>query len=194
MDSTDLKVAVIYGSYREKRLGIRAAKFAHAHLQKRCESTLIDAKEWNLPILDKMHKEYKTGTAPEAMQKLSEILARSDAFVFVTGEYNHSIPPGLKNLIDHFQKEYFFKPAGILSYSAGSFGGVRVAVHMRAVLGELGMASISTMMPIPTIKQSIDEEGSAEEEKTNERFSKFADELLWYSRALKQARSEGTPY
>lgn len=194
MNHSELKVAVVYGSYRENRQGIRAARFAHHHLQKRCESFLIDAKEWNLPMLDKMHKEYQSGTAPESMEKLSKILAASDAFVFATGEYNHSIPPGLKNLIDHFQKEYYFKPAGILTYSAGSFGGVRVAVHMRAVLGELGMATISTMMPVPTVAKSMDEEGIAKEEKTNERFAKFADELLWYAKALKQARSGGTPF
>lgn len=55
------------------------------------------------------------------MEKLHQILESADGFIIVTGEYNHSIPPALKNLSDHFQTEYYFKPSGIVSYSAGAF-------------------------------------------------------------------------
>jgi len=73
----------------------------------------IDPLEFNLPLLDKMYKEYEPGSAPAPMEKLARLFNESDGFLIVTGEYNHSIPPALKNLLDHFQSEYFFKPSAI---------------------------------------------------------------------------------
>jgi len=189
-----LKIAVIYGSYRSDRMGIRAAKFCLNQLEGKCETVFLDAKKIDLPILDRMFKEYSEGEAPENLRKASEELHSSDAFVIVTGEYNHSFQPGLKNFLDHFQKEYLFKPSGILSYSAGSFGGVRVAVHARAALAELGMSSIPSIQPIPKISSALDSDGNAEDERLVKRFDRFASELLWYADALKPAREKGTPY
>ncbi len=191
---TKHKIAVLYGSYREKRRGIHVARFVVDQLKSLCEPVLVDAKEHDLPFLNKMHKEFPEGEAPENMQNLSELLHACSGFVLVAGEYNHGMLPGLKNLLDHFQKEYFFKPAGIVSYSAGSFGGVRAAVHARAVLGELGMPTISTMMPFPTISKTFDANGNWDDEKMEKRFRKFADELLWYAEALSKAREQGTPF
>lgn len=188
-----LKIAVLYGSYRSDRMGIRAAKFCINQLEGKCETVLLDAKEIDLPILDKMYKEFPEGEAPENMRKASEELSSSDGYIVVAGEYNHSFQPGLKNFLDHFQKEYLFKPSGILSYSAGSFGGVRVAVHARAALAELGMSSIPTTQPVPKISSALDQDGKTEDERMAKRFDRFSSELLWYAEALKTARQNGTP-
>lgn len=189
----DLKIAIIYGSYRSDRAGIRAARFCLNQLKGKCETVFLDAKEIDLPILDRMHKEYSEGEAPANMQKASEELRSSDAFIVVTGEYNHSFQPGLKNFLDHFQSEYLYKPSGIVSYSAGSFGGLRVAVHGRAVLAELGMSSIPTILPIPKISSALDENGKPSDERMLRRFDGFSSELFWYAQALKRARAEGLP-
>lgn len=194
MTHVKFQIAVLYGSYRSDRQGIRAVRMAVKMLSDRCEATLVDAAEHELPLLDKMYKEYPEGKAPESLERIARIFRESDGFVVVSGEYNHGMPPGLKNLLDHFQKEYFFKPAGILTYSAGSFGGVRAAVHLRAVLGELGMATISNMLPVPKVSTAIEENGTPADEKMPKRFSRFADELLWYAAALKPAREKGTPF
>ncbi|WNJ20487.1 NAD(P)H-dependent oxidoreductase [Pontibacter sp. G13] len=191
---SDLKIAVLYGSYRHHRQGIRAAQFAVNRLANRCKAFLIDAKSYSVPMLDKMFKEYPAGSAPQNLQKISDHLMEADGFVICTGEYNHSLPPGLKNLLDHFQKEYFFKPAGIMSYSMGGFGGARASVHARVVVGELGMASISRMMQVSHVHDAIDESGRPWDDKIGPRFDKFSDELLWYASALKEARQERTPY
>jgi len=79
-----LKIAVIYGSYRSDRMGIRAAKFCLNQLEGKCETVFLDAKEIDLPILDKMFKEYPGGEAPENMRKASEALSSSDAYVIIT--------------------------------------------------------------------------------------------------------------
>lgn len=192
--SQNLRIAVIYGSYREHRKGIHVANFVVDQLKALCKPVLVDAKAYDLPMLNKMYKEFKGDSAPENMAKLAKLLDESDGFVVVTAEYNHGFPAGLKNLLDHFQKEYYFKPAGIVSYSAGSFGGVRAAIHARAVLGELGMVTIPSMFPFPSIRKTFNESGAPEDPKMAERFKKFRDELLWYADALKAKRTQGTPY
>ena len=190
-----LKIAVIYGSVRAQRLGIKAARFIVKKLKERKhEVNLIDPLEYGLPLLDKRYSEYKPGKAPENMEKIAKILINSDGFVIVTGEYNHGLPPALKNLLDHFYKEYFFKPSAIASYSAGPFGGVRAAVHLRAVLGELGSVSIHTTFPVSMVQNAFDDQGNAIEKSYDEGIKKFLDEFEWYCNALKEARKKGLPY
>lgn len=190
-----MKVVVIYGSNRSARQGIKAAKFIVNKLKNRnLDVMFIDSKEYKLPFLDKMYKEYAPGSAPDPMEKLHRIFEKSDGFVIVTGEYNHSIPAALKNLLDHFQGEYYFKPSAIVSYSAGPFGGVRVAVHLRAVLAELGMPSIPSIFPVSTVQDSFDENGVALNEMYNQWVVRFLDELEWYLEALKTQREQGVPY
>lgn len=190
-----MKIAVIYGSNRSDRQGIKAAKFIVNKLKKRdIKVALVDTKEYELPFLDKMHKEYPKGSAPENMEKIHKILDASDGFIIVSAEYNHSIPAVLKNLLDHFQQEYYFKPSAIVSYSAGTFGGMRVAMHLRAVLAELGMSSIPSIFPVSSIYSSIDAQGNAVNESYDTRVIRFLDEFQWYVSALKAQRNTGTPY
>lgn len=190
-----MKIAVIYGSNRTERQGIKAAKFIINKLKERdFETTLIDSMEYCLPLLDKMHKEYPKGEAPESMEKIHQILEKADGFVIVSGEYNHSIPAALKNILDHFQREYFFKPSAIVSYSAGPFGGLRVAMHLRAVLPELGMPSIPSIFPISAIQNAFNENGIALDENYNKRVIRFLDEFNWYLSAFKGQRALGFPY
>jgi NAD(P)H-dependent FMN reductase len=190
-----LECAVIYGSVRSHRQGIKAARYVVAKLAERGHNVnLVDARDYDLPLLDKMYKEYDPGSAPEPMETIARVLDAADVLVFVSGEYNHSIPSAMKNLIDHFQTEYFWKPAGIATYSAGPFGGARVAVHLRAILGELGMVSVPSMFNVSRVGKSFDDEGNALDEAYDRRIRKFIDELEWYARALKPAREAGTPY
>ena len=120
------RILVFYGSYRRDRLGIRLARYLVAQLQARgAAPELIDAQEVGLPMLDRMYKEHATGTAPPAMEALAQKIVAADAFVFVAGEYNWSLQPGLKNLTDHYLEEWRRRPAAIASYSAGRIGGAR---------------------------------------------------------------------
>ncbi|MGP1386434.1 MAG: NADPH-dependent FMN reductase [Thainema sp.] len=190
------KTVVFYGSYRRDRNGIRAAKFVLDQLAKRGHTTVFaDAMEYDFGLLDRMYKEYESGQAPAKMEALAEHIRTADGFVVITGEYNHSVQPGLSNLMDHFLEEYYFRPAGIVSYSIGGFGGVRAAIQLRAFLGEMGMPTISSMFAISQILNSLDPEGIPENESLTQRFNTFLDELEWYEEALQRQRHEkGTPY
>ncbi len=100
------RVLVLYGSYRRDRMGIRLANFIVEGFTRRGHDVeLIDAKAVGLPMLDRMYKEYPAGEAPQALETLARKIVAADAFVFVTGEYNWGVQPGLKNLTDHFLEE-----------------------------------------------------------------------------------------
>jgi|TARA_B100002003_G_scaffold140475_1_gene129922 NAD(P)H-dependent FMN reductase len=135
-----------------------------------------------------MYKEYEKGKAPKLMDKLGKILNNADAFVIVSGEYNHSIPAALKNILDHYQSEYYYKPSGIVTYSAGPFGGIRAAMHLRSILCELGTPSIPSVFPISQVQDSFDDNGNAIDKAYDRRITKFLEELEWYADALKEAR------
>ena len=108
------KVLVFYGSYRSNRMGIRLADYVVVGLRARgADAELVDAKAVDLPMLDRMYKEYPKGEAPAALENLAARIRGADAFVFVTGEYNWGPQPGLKNLTDHFLEEFFWRPAAI---------------------------------------------------------------------------------
>ena len=187
-----LNTAVIYGSARRARKGINVARFAARKLEERQhEVTLIDTAEYELPLLDLMYKEYDAGTAPAAMQAVGEILATADGFVIVTGEYNHSVPAALKNLLDHYQSEYLYKPSAIVTYSAGPFGGVRALINMRGIMAELGSPAIPSAFPVSAVFKSFDDDGNAVDKAYDERVGKFLDEYEWYARALKRERDGG---
>ena len=187
--SGKLNTAVIYGSARRDRQGIKAARFVVRKLEERDHDVaLVDTQEYELPLLDWMYKEYAPGQAPDAMRKVAEILDVADGFVIVSAEYNHSISAALKNLLDHYQSEYFYKPSGIVTYSAGPFGGVRALVNLRGILAELGSPSIPSAFPISQIHSAFDDDGNSLDTPYDERIVKFLDEFEWYANALRQAR------
>jgi NAD(P)H-dependent FMN reductase len=191
----ELTFSIIYGSVRSDRQGIFVAKYLEKKLTERdIKVHFIDPMEYQLPLLDKMHNEFTPGTAPETMEILSGFYRASDGFLVVTGEYNHSIPPALKNMLDHFQQEYYFKPSAIASYSAGSFAGVRAAVHLRVILGELGMPAISSMLPFPLIGDLFNEDLTPKNSRIESSTERFIDEFIWYAEAFKRQRESGTPY
>lgn len=190
-----LDIVVLYGSVRSDRQGIRAARFIRRKLEERGHAvTLVDPMEHRLPLLDRMYKEYQPGTAPEPLETLAGIIRKADAFVVVSAEYNHSVPPALSNLLDHFLEEWFHRPSAIMCYSAGMFGGVRAAMQLRAMLAELGMPSIPTLQPVPRVQQAFEEDGTPVDDGWNSRVGKFLTELEWYAEALKAQRAKGLPY
>ena len=184
-----LKIVVFYGSVRSERQGIKAARFiVTACRARKHEVALIDPKEYPLPLLDKMYKEYEADKAPEVLRRMAALIIPADAYIVVSGEYNHTVPPALANLMDHFLDEYFWKPSGIVCYSAGAFGGVRASIALRAMLAEMGTSSIPSVLPIPRVQDAFTDDGTPTDDKYHGRAAEFLDELEWYAYALRQAR------
>jgi NAD(P)H-dependent FMN reductase len=191
-NTMSLNTVVIYGSARKNRQGIKAARFVTRQLEDRGHDvTLVDTLDYELPLLDRMYKEFEGDTAPEAMTAVGNILDAADGFVIVSGEYNHSVPAALKNLLDHYQKEYLYKPSAIVTYSAGPFAGVRALVNLRGILAELGTPSIPSSFPVSQVQSAFDDDGTAVEESYNSRVVKFLDEYEWYANAMQHGRHKG---
>jgi NAD(P)H-dependent FMN reductase len=191
------RILVFYGSYRADRAGIRLADYVTRRLAARgADAQLIDAQRIGLPMLDRMYKEYPPGEAPAAMESLARQIRSADGFVFVAGEYNWGVQPGLKNLTDHFLEEWFWRPAGIVSYSAGRIGGARSNLLWHGTLSEKGMVDISSTVTVGPISQTLDLSGEpmGEAGKFLERsFSRFADDLTWWTEAATAQRQRKAP-
>ena len=192
-----MRILVFYGSYRSDRMGIRLANFTVGRLRRRgCDVELIDARAVNLPMLDRMYKEYPKGAAPPALEQLAGKIRGADGFVFVTGEYNWGVQPGLKNLTDHFLEEWFWRPAAIASYSAGRLSGARSATAWHGTLSEMGMVVISSTIAVGPIAQTLSAEGEpvgAAGAAVEHAFPRFADDLLWWIEAATEQRKRKAP-
>lgn len=183
------KILIFYGSYRSDRQGIRLADYlVNAFAARGASPELVDAKAVNLPMLDRMYKEYPKGQAPAEIEGLAQKIRAADAFVFVTGEYSWGVQPGLKNLTDHFLEEWAWRPAAIASYSAGRFSGVRAGTAWHGILSEMGMIVVSSTLAVGGIGQAF----SAAGEPTGEggaalvrAFPRFADDLAWWTEAAR---------
>jgi NAD(P)H-dependent FMN reductase len=191
------RILVFYGSYRSDRMGIRLAHFVIEGFRARGDDVeFIDAKEIGLPIIDRMYKEYPKGSAPEALETLAGKIRNADGFVFITGEYNWGVQPGLKNLTDHFLEEWFWRPAAIASYSAGRLSGARAATAWHGTLSEMGMVVVSSTIAAGPVAHTLSAEGKpiGEGGKALEHaFPRFADDLAWWVEAAKAQRAKKQP-
>jgi NAD(P)H-dependent FMN reductase len=150
----------------------------------------------NLPMLDRMYKEHRKGEAPDVLEKLADKIRGADGFVFITGEYNWGMQPGLKNLTDHFLEEWFWRPAAIASYSAGRIAGARSNLLWHGTLSEMGMVVISDTLTVGPIGQVLTAEGqpAGEAGQLLERsFKRFVDDLAWWTEAAKAQRARRAP-
>lgn len=190
-------ILVFYGSYRSDRMGIRLADFIVNGLRARGANVdFIDAKAVGLPMLDRMYKEHPKGQAPEALEALAGKIRAADAFVFVTGEYNWGVQPGLKNLTDHFLEEWFWRPAAIASYSAGRFSGVRSGTAWHSILSEMGMVVVSSTLAVGPISQTLDAQGEPTGDagaSLQRAFPRWADDLAWWTNAARVQRATQAP-
>jgi len=194
-----MKLLVLYGSYRRDRVGIRLAEFvARGFAERGHDAELIDARAVDLPMLDRMFKEHVPGEAPPAMAALAAKIAAADSFVFVVGEYNWGMQPGLKNMTDHFLEEWFWRPAAIVSYSPGRLGGTRAASAWMPTLSEMGMVVISSTLAVGMIGETIDADGMPIGEAGAalvSRFDRLAADLEWWAAAARaQAAIQPPPY
>jgi len=170
-----LNTVIFMGSARNKaphwggspRLGSRVLKFVVNSLQGRKVQhnvTVLDPAEIQLPILEAPTFYYKGEDVPEKLKELDDIVSAADCFVLVSAEYNHSIPPGLSNLMNHFGgSRYANKASGIVCYSNGQYGGMRAAMQLRALTGELGCLSVSNICGVPKAHTEFEEDGTPKE-------------------------------
>ncbi|XP_070534234.1 quinone reductase-like isoform X1 [Ptychodera flava] len=193
-----LRVVLFLGTVRENRLGLRVAKFMKAQLEKTGhEVSFFDPLEMKFPLLEKpiFHFPKDRSGAPEWLIEAEKKVKEADAYLIVTGEYNHSIPPALSNMMDYFGgSSYSYKPSGIVCYSPGIYGGMRSAMQLRAFLGELGCLSVSNIFGIPKVHEALDENGKPLNDHMESGAKRLITQLDWHANSMRNHRSNfGTP-
>lgn len=192
-DSTLAKIAIIVGSVRQNRQGIKVARWMEEKLKNRDHIVyFIDPLKLNLPLLDKMYKEITNPS--ENLKQLRNQIVEADGYMPITPEYNHSTSAAMKNTLDYFLEEYYFKPSAIVSYSVGGFGGVNAVQHLRLIFAELGAPSISSSFSISKVQDVFDDDGRLRDQLYEKRVVRFIEEFEWYIEAFKNQRAKGTPY
>lgn len=186
-------VLVIVGTTREGRVGRKIADWYLREAQSAApemDFELFDLAEWDLPVFNEPipPMAHKYG---ELQQKLAEKIGAADGFVFVTGEYNHSIPGSLKNFLDHLFAEWNHKAAAYVGY--GGTGGTRAIEHLIQVMTELKVVSVANSLnnvQIPGIRGALDENGTPKPGFVQGDIAGQLKEFSWWVEALKAARSQ----
>ena len=185
-----LKFAILYGSTRKKRLGIRLVKYLHDQISKnKYIPYIVDPLQYKLPLLDKRFDDFDKRKVPVSVKSIQKILNKADAFILVSAEYNHVPPPALINLLNYYYKEFDRKPSCICTYSEGDFAGVRVQSPLRSLMSQLGSPPIKYGMYQPKLSKNFNEKGIPHNSKdAEERFNIFFKELIWYANILKEKK------
>ncbi|HTT30176.1 MAG TPA: NAD(P)H-dependent oxidoreductase [Solirubrobacteraceae bacterium] len=117
---------------------------------------VVDLVEFKLPLLDEPnHPRLRQYVNPHT-QQWSEKVDASDAFVFVTPEYNHGYPASLKNAIDFLHHEWRYKPVGFVSYG-GVAAGTRSVEQLQQVVTAVKLYPLIEQVNIPFYQQFIDD-------------------------------------
>jgi len=145
----------------------------------------VDLATVNLPMFDEPRHPRFQQYEHEHTKRWSAIVARADAFVFVTPEYNYGAPPSIVNAIDYLNKEWAYKPVGFVSYG-GVSGGTRSVQMIKQLVTSLRMMPLPEAVTVPFFTQYIDKESGAfaPEETQATAATAMLDELLRWSGAL----------
>ena len=158
---------------------------------------VLDLRDWPLPFFGETlatvgDPQNPVFSAP-AVKKWNEKIAQGDAYLFLTPEYNHSIPAVLKNAIDSIFATFAFrgKPAAYVAYSGGIGGGVRAIEHLAHVAVEAEMVPLRSSVIIPFVAGAFGPDGQPTDSGTGVAAKILLDDLAWWAAALQQARSDG---
>lgn len=144
-----LRIAIVLGSTRPGRRGKAVADWVYDQAAQRTDARfeLIDVADYGLPLLDEPRPAALGQYRHDHTKAWSEAIGSFDGYVFVTAEYNHSVPGALKNAMDFLYREWNNKAAGFVSY--GVNGGTRAVEHLRLVAAELQMADVRAQLALP---------------------------------------------
>jgi NAD(P)H-dependent FMN reductase len=185
-----LNMHVIAVSTRPGRVGFPVATWIADRAREHggFEVRLVDLKEVNLPVFDEPRhprlKQYENAHT----KAWSEIVGAADAFVFVTPEYNFSVPPSLVNALDFLSTEWAYKPAAFVSYG-GASGGVRSVQMAKMLMTSLKMMPIPESVAIAMFQNHLDEKKVFVATEAHLKSSKaMLDELVRWAGALRVLR------
>ncbi len=150
---------IIIGSTRPGRVGASVGAWIAERAVEHggFDVQVTDLAELNLPFLDEPNHPRLRQYTKQHTKDWSALVAASDAFVFVTPEYNYGFNAALKNAIDFLHGEWQHKAAGIVSYG-GVAAGTRATQMLKQVLTALKIMPVPEAVNIPFVAQHLDDE------------------------------------
>lgn len=191
-------IAIIVASTRSTRFADYPLAWITDRLADRADLAIevIDLREHPLPFYDLPASPAMAGRdyTTDAQRALGEAIDRADGFLVITNEYNHGYSAALKNTLDHFFPEFNRKPVAFAGY--GNVGASRAIEQLRQVVAELAMVSTRYSVHIMGYQMAlIRQDGGAAAgvfESLDARLDLLIDELVWWARALRDARAHET--
>lgn len=183
-----IKVAIILGSTRPGRKSDVIGSWAHELASKRSDASfeIVDLAEVGLPMLDEAIPPSMGKYEHEHTKKWAANVARFDAFVFVTPEYNHSTSAVLKNALDYVYAEWNDKAAGFIGY--GSAGGTRAVEALRQICSELQIAHVRSQVALSLFTDFESFKTFKPDPKHEKSLSTMLDQVVAWGGALKTLR------
>lgn len=168
------KILAFAGSTRTASYNKQLVRFAaEAARAAGAEVTLVDLRDYPLPLFDGDLEDQQG--LPENAKKLKAIFLEHDALLISSPEYNSSITAVLKNTLDWVSRTenddepalaaYRGKTAALISASPGALGGLRGLVHLRAILGNIGVMVLPDQVSVPKAHEAFDEKGGLKDER-----------------------------
>src|SRR6266850_1486363 len=183
-------VPIIAGSTRRERQSIKVARFVFARLQQRkgVETELLDLLEYNFPIMEE--RLHRRDDPPPRLQEYAAKIDRAASLIIVTPEYNNGYPGVLKNALDYLLPEYERKPIGIVTVSAGGYGGITCLAQLRLVTLGMGAFPIPENLSVSCVHDSFKEDGTPNDPAYEKRTTAFLDEVLWFAEAISDRKAK----
>jgi NAD(P)H-dependent FMN reductase len=193
-----LDLKIIIGSTRPGRAADRVVPWitgsARDHGAFRVE--VLDLRNWPLPFFSESFETVGDPRNPTysdpVVKRWNERIAEGDAYLFVTPEYNHSVPGVLKNAIDSVFASFAFrnKPAAFVGYSGGIAAGVRAIEHLVHVAIEAEMVPLRSTVLLPQVGAAFTENGHPKDPTASTAAAIMLDDLAWWASVLRRARQD----
>jgi len=188
-----LKIAIVISTTRAARFGHKPAQWIRDIAAQRddIDTEIVDLRDFPMPFFDEVASNAWAPSQNPIARQWQKKVAAFDGYIFVTAEYNHSMPAVLKNALDYASPEWNKKAASFVGY--GAMGGSRAVEHLRLIAAELDLATIrrgvyiqgadfmavwkdgKDVKDIPHLQANVEE---------------MLDQLVWWTTALKAARSK----
>jgi chromate reductase len=168
------------GSWNKKLIAEAAAAARAAG----AEVTTIDLRDLALPLFD---EDLEKAGAPAGVTKLKAMMMASDGYLIASPEYNSSVTAALKNAIDWASRPapgetslacFQDRVAGIMAASTGALGGLRGLVHLRAILGNIGVLVLPQQVAVMKAHEAFDAEGRLKDEKVRASVTRVAESVV----------------
>ena len=189
-----IKVLAFAGSLRKDSYNKKLVRVtAGAARDAGAEVTLLDLADWPLPIYDG-DLEDREGV-PASVMRLKAMFRAHEAFLIASPEYNSSVSAALKNLIDWLSRPVKDEPplacfrgktAALFSASPGALGGLRGLVHLRAILGNIGVLLIADQLAIGKADDAFAEDGALKNPKQGALLAEIVRDLIRVAGAVRK--------